>query len=118
MNKIKTKRIDDDPEKKDGTRVLVDRIWPQGIKKNKAGIDIWVRNIAPSLDLVSWYSYEPRKWREFKLSYFKELKDKEKSLEIRKLKKLFRQKNITLLYSTREKKMNQAEALKQYIEKG
>lgn len=112
---LKTKRIYEKPEKSDGTRVLVDRLWPRGIKKEEADIDLWLKDIAPDTELREWYSHEPRRWREFKLRYFKELDQKE--ILIKKIAGLNKRKTVTLLFSAKEEKMNQAEALKQYIER-
>lgn len=109
---IKIKRIYDPPESGDGKRILVERLWPRGVKKEEAGIDIWMREIAPSHELRKWFSHDPRKWEEFKRRYWEEIKDKQ---ELRELVRMAREGNITLLYSARSE-YNNAAALKQFIE--
>jgi len=109
---IKVKRVYDPIEKDDGVRILVDKIWPRGIKKDK--IDIWLKDIAPSNELRKWYNHDPNKWEEFKKKYFDEL---DKNLKINELLQLIRKnENITLLYSSKSP-YNNAIALKEYIEK-
>jgi len=109
---IKVKRVYDPIEKDDGVRILVDRLWPRGIKKDK--IDIWLKDIAPSNELRKWYNHDPNKWEEFKRRYFDEL---DKNSKINELLQLIRKnENITLLYAS-ESPYNNAIALKEYIEK-
>jgi len=109
---IKIKRVYDPIEKDDGVRILVDRLWPRGIKKDK--IDIWLKDIAPSNELRKWYNHDPNKWEEFKRRYFDEL---DKNPKINELLQLIRKnENITLLYSSKSP-YNNAIALKEYIEK-
>jgi len=109
---IKVKRVYDLIEKDDRVRILVDRIWPRGIKKDK--IDIWLKDIAPSNELRKWYNHDPNKWEEFKRRYFDEL---DKNPKINKLLQLIRKnENITLLYASKSP-YNNAIALKEYIEK-
>lgn len=112
---LKTKRIYKKPEKSDGIRVLVDKLWPGGITKSDAKLDFWMKNIAPSGTLIKWYNHNPRRWRDFKVEYFKELKNKGK--EVSKIAKLAKRKKVTLIYSAKEDRMNQAEAIRQYMEK-
>lgn len=70
---IKTKRVYDPPSPEDGKRILIDRLWPRGIKKEEAHIDEWLREIAPSTELRKWFSHDPAKWQEFRKRYNKEL---------------------------------------------
>ncbi len=70
---IKIKRIYDLPNAEDGDRILIDRLWPRGLGKNKVKVDLWLKDIAPSHELRKWFSHDPRKWDEFKKKYFKEL---------------------------------------------
>lgn len=109
---IKIKRIYETPLDGDGFRVLVDRLWPRGVSKDKAKIDLWLKDIAPSDQLRKWFAHDPAKWMEFKRRYFKEL-DKKKDLidQISKRDK----NNITLLYAAKDDKHNNAQALKEYI---
>jgi uncharacterized protein YeaO (DUF488 family) len=108
------KRIYDPPDEKDGYRVLVDRLWPRGIKKEHARIEEWIKAIAPSNELRKWYSHDPEKWPEFKRRYFKELEDC--SQEVEQLAKRASQATVTLLFFSKETRLNNAVALKEYIE--
>lgn len=115
MNKsIRTKRIYDKYDNADGTRILVDRLWPRGIKKDEAHIDKWLKDIAPSGTLRKWYNHEPVKWEEFKEKYFYELDDKKDMLK--DLLKKGKTK-ITLVYATKDKQYNNANALKEYLDR-
>lgn len=111
---IKTRRIYDKPDADDGFRILVDRIWPRGVKKNDVKIDLWQKDIAPSNAIRKWFNHDQRKWDEFKSRYYEELKDKQEIV------KLFLEKaeqvTITLLYSSKEEKYNNAIALKEYLQ--
>lgn len=110
---IKTKRIYDKPDPDDGFRILVDRIWPRGIKKTVAKIDLWEKNIAPSTSLRRWFNHDQRKWTEFKTMYF-ELKSKEDIIKI--FLEKAEKETVTLLYSSKEEKYNNATALKEYLQ--
>jgi uncharacterized protein YeaO (DUF488 family) len=79
---IKIKRIYDKASEEDGLRILVDRLWPRGMSKGKAKVDLWLKEVAPSDDLRKWFSHDPQKWQEFKKRYGKELKDKQELLRI------------------------------------
>jgi uncharacterized protein YeaO (DUF488 family) len=106
---LKIKRIYDPVSLDDGKRILIDRLWPRGVKKEDAKIDEWLKNIAPSDELRKWFAHDPRKWKEFKERYKKELKDKGEIME--RLKKEVKQKNVTFLYSARDEEHNNAVAL-------
>jgi uncharacterized protein YeaO (DUF488 family) len=110
---IKIKRIYEKFADEDGFRILVDRLWPRGISKEKAKIDIWLKDIAPSDQLRKWFAHDPAKWAEFKRKYFNEL-DKMKDVIDRVPKKY--KNGITLLYAAKDDKHNNAQALKEYIE--
>jgi uncharacterized protein YeaO (DUF488 family) len=98
---IKTKRVYDPPAKDDGFRVLVDQLWPRGIAKENAKIDLWLREIAPSDDLRKWFSHEAKKWEGFKKKYETELKAKQELLlRIKALEK--DKRNVTILYSAKD----------------
>lgn len=81
MITIKTKRIYEEPIKSDGFRILVDRLWPRGIRKDRARLDVWYKDIAPSDALRQWFGHDRTRWDEFKRRYFKELQDKEDTIE-------------------------------------
>lgn len=107
---IKIKRIYEKPSKVDGFRILVDRLWVRGLIKEEAKIDLWLKEIAPSNELRKWFNHDPKKWDSFKEKYKKELKGKEEFLE--QIKKLEKEKGtITLLFSSKEEKYNNAVAL-------
>jgi uncharacterized protein YeaO (DUF488 family) len=111
---VKIKRVYDPVSPDDGKRVLVDRLWPRGIKKEKAAINEWLKDIAPSNELRRWYSHDPAKWSEFKKRYKDELKDKPGTIE--RLRQESRKQTITLLYSSKATEINNAVALKEFIE--
>ena len=111
---VKLKRIYDQPEKADGKRVLVDRLWPRGVKKEDAGFDLWLKDIAPSNELRKWFSHDPSKWQEFRKRYRHELKDKAGMIE--DLKKTAQHGAVTLLYAAKDADRNNAVVLKEMIE--
>ncbi len=112
---IKVKRIFEKASKDDGIRILVDRLWPRGMSKKDALIDLWLKDVAPSNELRKWFNHEPEKWGEFKSRYFSEL-DKKPDL-VSKLKKYVGEGTSTLLFSAKETKFNNAIVLKEYLDK-
>src|SRR5580698_742832 len=113
---IKLKRVYLAPAKTDGCRVLVDRLWPRGLSKQRAAVDHWLRDIAPSTTLRKWYGHEPERWPEFKRRYAAELKQQKEALAaLRALLKTHA--TVTLLFSSKEKELNNAAALKAYLRK-
>ena len=111
---IRIKRVYEDVEIADGRRILVDRLWPRGLSKEKAKVDVWVKEISPSTALRRWYGHAPNKWTEFKLRYAVELKANHDQVEL-----LFKEVlagDVTFLYSSKEEQWNNAQALKEYIE--
>jgi uncharacterized protein YeaO (DUF488 family) len=113
---ITIKRIYDPVSEDDGKRILVDRLWPRGVKKEKAAIDEWLKDIAPSDELRKWFSHDSSKWQEFKNRYKMELKGKDKSEFIEHLRKIARKGKITLLFSAKDIVHNNAVALKELLE--
>ncbi|MGD2080151.1 MAG: DUF488 family protein [Nitrospirota bacterium] len=113
MRGPKVKRVYDKPAKSDGFRVLVDRLWPRGLSKEDARVDLWLKDIAPSDELRKWYGHDPRRWPEFKRRYFGELGGKEGLLK----EITSRKGQVTLLFGSKEEKLNNAAALKEYMEK-
>lgn len=111
---IRIRRIYDAPSRDDGYRALVDRLWPRGISKETAGIDIWLKNVASSDELRKWFSHEPQKWGDFKKRYFAELDHKQEILGpiIEK-----HGKGVILLYAAKDQQHNNVVALREYIEK-
>ena len=111
---IKTKRIYDEPKKEDGFRILVDRLWPRGLSKEKARMDLWLKDIAPSDELRKWFSHDPRKWSDFKKKYKNELKNNPELLnKIKRMEK--KEKVVTLLYAAKDEEHNNALALKEIL---
>ncbi len=108
---INIKRAYAAPDKSDGLRILVDRLWPRGIAKNK--IDLWLKDVAPSTELRQWFGHEPRKWTEFKKRYRIELHGNSALDELRTLS---RKSSITLIYGAKDEVHNQAVVLKQVLE--
>jgi len=112
---LKFKRIYEAPLPGDGFRILVDRLWPRGISREKASIDLWLKEVAPSTELRKWFNHEPDKWEGFKRRYFMELDDC--SELISSILDIAMEKKVTLLFSSRDEKLNNAAALKEYIDK-
>ncbi len=112
---IRIKRIYDPVDDNDGYRVLVDRLWARGISKERAKLDLWMKEIAPSDELRKWFQHDPSKWDEFQLRYRKELLEKKELLS--ELKRIVKEnKSVTLLYSAKDKEHNQAIALLRILE--
>jgi uncharacterized protein YeaO (DUF488 family) len=114
LTQIWTKRAYEEPGKKDGMRVLVDRIWPRGISKDEARIDRWLKDVAPTTELRKWFNHELQKWEEFKKKYFQELTGKSEALE--ELLEMVHKGRITLVYGAKDQQHNNAVALKEYLE--
>jgi uncharacterized protein YeaO (DUF488 family) len=111
---IQTKRVYDKPAKTDGFRVLVDRLWPRGLTKEKAHVDLWMKEIAPSDDLRKWFHHEEQNWGEFVKRYKAELgKKKDLLSELAKLTE--ERKAVTLLYGSKDEKQNQAVVLAEVL---
>ena len=110
---IKIKRVYDAATPDDGIRILVDRLWPRGLSKEKAKVDLWLKEIAPSNELRKWYAHDPKKWTEFRKRYFNDL-DTKREL-VNQIVQKMKEGDVTLLYSSKEEKINNAVALKEYI---
>jgi uncharacterized protein YeaO (DUF488 family) len=112
---LTVKRVYEAPELGDGTRFLVERLWPRGMKKETLRMDVWLRDVAPSNALRRWFGHEPAKWKEFRRRYSAELDAKLESLQ--PILEAMRQGDVTLLYSAHDTEHNNAVALKEYLEK-
>ena len=112
--KIAIKRAYDEPEIKDGKRILVDRLWPRGLSKEKAKVDLWLKEIAPSNELRRWFGHVAQKWPEFKTKYFAELDANPDS--VKALLNYVGKNDVTFVYSAKEEHFNNAAALKEYLE--
>lgn len=111
--KIKTKRIYEPAADSDGFRILVDRLWPRGMKKEEVHIDLWLKEVAPSTELRKWFNHEPEKWEQFMEKYHAELKGAAAFEELIALAE--KHKTLTLLYGAKDEQYNQAVALKQFL---
>jgi uncharacterized protein YeaO (DUF488 family) len=115
MKRIALKRVYDASSPEDGVRVLVDRLWPRGLKKETAGIDHWLKDIAPSTELRRWFGHDPDRWAEFKKRYRAELKKNPESLAA--LHDLLKgQGRLTLLFAAKDAEHDNAVALKAFLE--
>ncbi|MFD1705271.1 DUF488 domain-containing protein [Siminovitchia sediminis] len=113
---VKIKRVYDEPAPDDGWRILVDRLWPRGISKEKLQMDQWMKELAPTHDLRKWFQHDPQKFPVFKERYRLYLKENQESLEkLKELKGLLKNNNVTLLYSAKEERHNQAAVLQEML---
>lgn len=110
---IQIKRVYEAPSEKDGYRVLVDRLWPRGISKEKASLDLWAKEIAPSSELRKWFSHEPEKFEEFKAKYEEELSSNEKLSDF--LSAIKDKEKVTLLFGAKDREHNQAVVLAEFL---
>jgi uncharacterized protein YeaO (DUF488 family) len=115
MGKILIKRIYEPAAKSDGFRVLVDRLWPRGITKADAKLDVWIRDIGPSTTLRQWFNHDPARWEEFQRRYHVELTEKRALLAA--IKEQAKLGPVTLLYSAKDEQHNQAVALRGFLTK-
>lgn len=114
MPTLKIKRVYQEADKGDGMRILIDGLWPRGIKKADAKIDLWLKDIAPSPDLRKWFHHEPEKWIEFRKRYHQELNLKQALIQ--NLLQILEKNDVTFLYGAKDEKFNNAMALKDYLE--
>ena len=117
MPLIKLKRVYDAPEEDDGVRVLVDRVWPRGLSKERARVDLWIKELAPSTTLRKWFAHDPAKWQEFRRRYHAELAEKDEALE-QLQRTCYDNPVVTLLFAAKDREHNNAVALKEYLRGG
>jgi uncharacterized protein YeaO (DUF488 family) len=110
---IRVKRVYEPPSAGDGTRVLVDRLWPRGLSKERAAVDLWLKEIAPSAELREWFGHDPARWEEFRRRYRAELSAKPGLL--RTLMEKEREGTLTLVYAARDEARNNAVVLKEVL---
>ncbi len=110
---IRIKRVYAEPDAGDGTRILVDRLWPRGLTKDAARIDLWAKDISPSNELRRWYGHDPGKWAEFKRRYFAELAARPQALSA--LMEHIDKGPVTFVFGSKETRLNNAVALKEYV---
>lgn len=112
---VNVKRAYEEPGPDDGTRVLVDRLWPRGVAKERARIDLWLREVAPSDGLRRWYGHDPAKWEEFRHRYTAELATDEQAAALERLRELGRQGTVTLVFAARDAEHSDAAVLRELL---
>lgn len=111
---IQLKRVYEKPSRKDGVRILVDRLWPRGLTKERASVNLWLKDVAPSSELRRWFGHDPAKWKEFQVRYRKELRQKKDALKL--LKQKSEDRTVTLVYGARDEQHNEAVVLRRIVE--
>ena len=111
---IRLKRAYDEPSKQDGLRILVERLWPRGVSKENAAVDLWLKDLAPSTELRKWFGHDPAKWDEFRKRYWSELGEKGDLLTL--LTHRTTEGNVTFVFAAKDEERNSAVALKEYLE--
>jgi uncharacterized protein YeaO (DUF488 family) len=111
---IHLKRAYDKPSAEDGARILVERLWPRGLTKARAALDLWVKDVGPSPELRKWFGHDPARWKQFKQRYWEELKDKTEDVDA--LRRKAREGRVTFIYAAHDEQHNGALALKEFIE--
>jgi len=111
---IRLKRVYDEPARSDGCRILVERLWPRGLSKQAARVDLWPKDAAPSPELRRWFDHDPEKWPEFRRRYFRELRARDSDLA--PLRERLAAGPVTFVFASREERFNNAVALKEYLE--
>jgi len=111
--KLNIKRVYEKPDKQDGKRVLVDRLWPRGLTKEKADIDLWLKGIAPTTELRKWFNHDAAKWEEFQKRYRNELNNNKEQVSL--LKEQLKKGIVTLVYGARDEEHNEALVLKEWL---
>lgn len=110
---VRVRRVYEAPSAEDGQRVLVDRLWPRGLSRDGARIDLWAKDIAPSHALRRWYGHEPEKWEEFRRRYFAELRGNPQALAL--FRSGLSEGTVTLLFGSKEPRLNNAHALAEFL---
>jgi uncharacterized protein YeaO (DUF488 family) len=111
---IKLKRVYERPSPKDGLRVLVERLWPRGLTKERAAVDLWLKDVAPSPGLRKWFGHDPARWEQFQERYRQELREKKDAVQL--LKQKGKENTVTLVYAARDEDHNGALALKMFLQ--
>lgn len=112
---IRLKRAYEKPDPSDGYRVLVDRVWPRGVRKDEIQVQVWLKEIAPSTELRKWFGHDSKKWDEFKRRYFSELENQKDVVEI--FQTSLKGDRVTFVYGAGDVKHNNAVVLKEFLEK-
>ncbi|MGH7369249.1 MAG: DUF488 domain-containing protein [Candidatus Rokuibacteriota bacterium] len=111
---IRLKRVYEPPSRTDGSRILVDRLWPRGLTKERAAVTLWLKDVAPSTELRKWFGHAPARWKQFQARYRKELREKKDALTL--LKQTSKAHTVTLVYAARDEQHNEALVLKRVLE--
>jgi uncharacterized protein YeaO (DUF488 family) len=114
---LKIKRAYEDKAVADGKRVLIDRLWPRGVSRDRLGIDEWIKDIAPSTELRQWFAHEPEKWLEFRKKYKEELSGSEKVQQLKDLARAAKNGNVSLIYAAKDTEHNNARVLEEVIDR-
>ncbi|MBX3379073.1 MAG: DUF488 family protein [Phycisphaeraceae bacterium] len=112
---IRVKRAYEKPSQNDGSRILVERLWPRGLTKGRAALDLWLKDVAPSPALRKWFAHDPEKWERFIQRYWKELQDHGEAVDL--LRHMTRKGTVTFVYAARDEEHNGAVALKAFLER-
>ena len=115
MRSLQVKRIYDEPQEQDGVRILVDRLWPRGVTKERAAIKYWLKDVAPSPALRTWFGHDPQRFQSFAMKYTKELAHNDAVDELRNI--IATNKTVTLLYAAKDPRINHAVLLKKFLSK-
>lgn len=113
---IDLRRVYDDTERGSGARVLVDRVWPRGIRRESLGLDLWLRDLGPSDELRKWFGHRPERWEEFRRRYRAELRGEQQQELLGQLVELAHKGPVTLLYSARDEQRNQAVVVREVLQ--
>ena len=111
---IRLKRVYEKPSRMDGSRILVDRLWPRGLTKERAAVTLWLKDVAPSTELRKWFGHDPAKWKQFQARYRKELREQKGALKL--LRQKGKTRTVTLVYGARDEEHNEALVLKKVVE--
>ena len=114
---IRIRRVYDNPSSGEGYRILVDRLWPRGMKKSELAFDAWEKDLAPSNDLRRSFGHEPGRWTQFRGDYLKELRSGPAREKLRSIAERARKRNVTLLYSARDEEHNNAVVLRELLQR-
>ncbi len=115
MDRLKLKRVYEASSKDDGYRILVERLWPRGLKKEQVAADLWLKEVAPSPELRTWFGHDPAKWEEFRQRYWAELNEKKQQIDL--LQQKIKEGPVTFVYAAHDEQHNAALALKEFLEK-
>jgi len=111
---IRLKRVYEKPSRMDGSRILVDRLWPRGLTKERAAVTLWLKDLAPSTELRKWFGHAPARWKQFQARYRKEFRERKDVLDL--LKRKSNMHTVTLVYAARDEQHNEALVLKRLLE--